>query len=390
MQASYAEPGLRSGAPAREDGRVTVSEADRNGAQATRQTVLVADDTPENIDLLSGLLRQDYRVKVATSGEKAIAIVNSDDPPDLILLDIMMPGMNGYDVCRRIKANPDRCSIPVIFVTAMTSIEDERLGLEVGAVDYITKPISPPIVAARVRTHLALYDQTRTLESRVRERTAELLASRQQIIRRLGRAAEFRDNETGNHVIRMSYYSRLIAQAIGLGPEATELLFATASMHDVGKIGIPDAILLKPGPLNAAEWAIMRRHPEIGAEIIGEHGDPLLDTARIIALTHHERFDGSGYPRGLVGKDIPLFGRIVAVADVFDALMTRRPYKKALPVDETLAAMARNSGAHFDPELMDAFRSVLPEALSIHDTYADTHGPMTDVVVELATDAAAA
>ncbi len=163
--------------------------ADIAAPQPARQTVLVADDTPENIDLLSGLLRQDYRVKVATSGEKALSIINSDDPPDLILLDIMMPGMNGYDVCRRIKANPDRRGIPVIFVTAMTSIEDERLGLELGAVDYITKPISPPIVCARVRTHLALYDQTRTLEERVRERTAELLASRQQIIRRLGRAA---------------------------------------------------------------------------------------------------------------------------------------------------------------------------------------------------------
>lgn len=358
-----------------------MAEPECGAHQAGRQTVLVVDDTPENIDLLSGMLRQDYRVKVATSGEKALSIVESDDPPDLVLLDIMMPGMNGYDVCRRLKANPDRCNIPIVFVTAMTSVEDERLGLEIGAVDYITKPISPPLVAARVRTHLALYDQTRALEARVRARTADLLASRQQIIRRLGRAAEFRDNETGNHVIRMSYYSRLIAEAIGLGPDATELLFTTASMHDVGKIGIPDAILLKPGPLNTAEWAIMRRHPEIGADIIGEHDDTLLDTARAIALTHHERFDGSGYPRGLAGQDIPLFGRIVAVADVFDALMTRRPYKDPMPVEATLAHMSRSSGSHFDPQLLDAFRSVLPEVLAIHDTYADTHGPMTDFVL---------
>ena len=346
-----------------------------------RQTVLVADDTPENIDLLSGLLRQDYRVKVATSGEKALAIINSDDPPDLILLDIMMPGMNGYDVCRRIKANPDRRSIPVIFVTAMTSIEDERLGLEVGAVDYITKPISPPIVCARVRTHLALYDQTRALEERVRERTAELLASRQQIIRRLGRAAEFRDNETGNHVIRMSYYARLIGEASGLEQAAAELLFNTASMHDIGKIGIPDAVLLKPGPLSTAEWAIMRRHPEIGAEIIGRHDDELLDTARTIALTHHERFDGSGYPRGLTGEDIPLFGRIVAIADVFDALMNKRPYKDTMALEDTLEVMARGTGTHFDPRLVEAFHRALPDMLRIHDTYADTHGPMTDVDV---------
>ncbi len=346
-----------------------------------RQTVLVADDTPENIDLLSGLLRQDYRVKVATNGEKALAIINSDDPPDLILLDVMMPGMNGYDVCRRIKANPDRRGIPVIFVTAMTSIEDERLGLEVGAVDYITKPISPPIVCARVRTHLALYDQTRALEERVRERTAELLASRQQIIRRLGRAAEFRDNETGNHVIRMSYYARLIGEASGLEQAAAELLFNTASMHDIGKIGIPDAVLLKPGPLSTAEWAVMRRHPEIGAEIIGRHDDELLDTARTIALTHHERFDGSGYPHGLIGEAIPLFGRIVAIADVFDALMNKRPYKDAMAVEDTLQVMARSTGTHFDPRLVEAFHRALPDMLRIHDTYADTHGPMTDVDV---------
>lgn len=361
-----------------------MTDADQGAGRTTRQTILVADDTPENIDLLSALLRQDYRVKVATSGEKALAIVNSTEPPDLILLDIMMPGMNGYDVCRRIKANPDRRGIPIIFVTAMTSIEDERLGLEVGAVDYITKPISPPIVAARVRTHLALYDQTRVLEDRVRARTAELFASRQQIIRRLGRAAEFRDNETGNHVIRMSYYARLIAQAIGLGPEATELLFNTASMHDIGKIGIPDAVLLKPGPLSKAEWAVMRQHPEIGAEIIGEHDDELLQTARTIALTHHERFDGSGYPRGLIGEDIPLFGRIVAIADVFDALMTARPYKPAMPIDETLQVMGRNTGLHFDPALMEVLPSVLPDMLRINATYADTHGPMTDVDVPVA------
>ncbi|MBL8468579.1 HD domain-containing phosphohydrolase [Methyloversatilis discipulorum] len=361
-----------------------MTDADHGAGRTTRQTILVADDTPENIDLLSALLRQDYRVKVATSGEKALAIVNSTEPPDLILLDIMMPGMNGYDVCRRIKANPDRRGIPIIFVTAMTSIEDERLGLEVGAVDYITKPISPPIVAARVRTHLALYDQTRVLEDRVRARTAELFASRQQIIRRLGRAAEFRDNETGNHVIRMSYYARLIAQAIGLGPEATELLFNTASMHDIGKIGIPDAVLLKPGPLSKSEWAVMRQHPEIGAEIIGEHDDELLQTARTIALTHHERFDGSGYPRGLIGEDIPLFGRIVAIADVFDALMTARPYKPAMRIDETLQVMGRNTGLHFDPALMEVLPSVLPDMLRINATYADTHGPMTDVDVPVA------
>nr|WP_051079148.1 HD domain-containing phosphohydrolase [Methyloversatilis thermotolerans] len=350
-------------------------------AGATRppkQTVLVADDTPENIDLLGGVLRDHYRVKVATTGERALSIINSDDPPDLVLLDIMMPGMNGYEVCRKIKANPDRCGIPVIFVTAMTSIEDERKGLEVGAVDYITKPISPPIVSARVRTHLALYDQTRELERRVAERTAELLVSRQQIIRRLGVAAEFRDYETGNHIIRMSYYSRLIGAAAGLGEASLDLLFQASSMHDVGKIGVPDSILRKPGALDADEWAVMKRHPQIGAEIIGEHDDPLLESARIIALTHHERFDGTGYPAGLRGHDIPVFGRIVAIADVFDALMNARPYKPAIPLEETVKIMDQSTGTHFDPDLMAAFHRVLDDLARINATYSDEHGRMTD------------
>ncbi len=183
----------------------------------------------------------------------------------------------------------------------------------------------------------------------------------------------------------MSYYARLIGEASGLQAAAAELLFNTASMHDIGKIGIPDAVLLKPGPLNTAEWAVMRRHPEIGAEIIGHHDDELLETARTIALTHHERFDGSGYPNGLAGEDIPLFGRIVAIADVFDALMTARPYKNAMPVEDTLQVMARSTGSHFDPRLIEAFHRVLPDMLRIHETYADTRGPMTDVDMPAAT-----
>ena len=301
-----------------------------------KQCVLVVDDSPENIDLLSEILRDDYRVRVATSGEKALKIVYSDEPPDLILLDIMMPGISGLEICRRLKANPDRRRIPIIFVTAMSSTEDERRGLEIGAVDYITKPISPPIVMARVRTHLALYDQSRELANMVAQRTTELLTTRQQIIRRLGRAAEFKDNETGNHVLRMSHYARLIALAHGLGEESAGIIFNTAPMHDIGKIGIPDAILLKPGKLDAAEWEVMYQHPIMGAEIIGKHDNELLETARIIALTHHEKFDGSGYPQGLTGEAIPLEGRIVAIADVFDALVSVRPYKPALPLETAL------------------------------------------------------
>jgi putative two-component system response regulator len=350
-----------------------------SGNQALRRpTVLVADDSPQNIELLSRVLGQDYRIKVATSGDKALKIVYSDEPPDLVLLDIMMPDLSGHEVCRRVKANPDRRRIPIIFVTAMGTIEDEALGLSLGAVDYITKPISPPLVQARVRTHLALYDQSRELERMVAQRTNELVATRQQIIRRLGRAAEFKDNETGNHVVRMSHIARLIAQQSGLGPEAIQLVFQAAAMHDVGKIGIPDHILLKPGPLTDEERQVVRRHPQIGADIIGKHDNELLATARTIALTHHERWDGSGYPQGLQGEQIPLFGRIVAIADVFDALMSRRPYKAALPAAQSLAIMAEERGRHFDPTLLDAFFAQQFEVLRIMELYADERGTVSD------------
>ena len=344
-----------------------------------KQCVLVVDDSPDNIDLLSEILRDEYRIRIATSGEKALKIVYSDEPPDLILLDIMMPGISGLEICRRLKANPDRRRIPVIFVTAMTSPEDERRGLETGAVDYITKPISPPIVKARVRTHLALYDQARELARMVQQRTQELLTTRQQIIRRLGRAAEFKDNETGNHVLRMSHYARLIALAHGLGEEAADIIFNTAPMHDIGKIGIPDAILLKPGKLDAAEREVMYQHPIMGAEIIGKHDNELLETARIIALTHHEKWDGSGYPQGLKGEAIPLEGRIVAVADVFDALLSVRPYKPALPLETALQYFDDQCGRHFDPALVEAFRQALPEILRIKEIYADENGALTDL-----------
>jgi len=348
-----------------------------------KQCILVVDDSPENIDLLSEVLRDEYRIRVATSGEKALKIVYSDEPPDLILLDIMMPGLSGLEICRRLKTNPDRRRIPIIFVTAMSSVEDERLGLETGAVDYITKPISPPIVKARVRTHLALYDQSRELERMVHQRTHELLTTRQQIIRRLGRAAEFKDNETGNHVLRMSHYARVIALAHGLGEDAANIIFNTAPMHDIGKIGIPDAILLKPGKLDAGEWVVMHQHPIMGAEIIGKHDNELLETSRIIALTHHEKWDGSGYPQQLKGEDIPLEGRIVAIADVFDALVSVRPYKGAVPIEESLQYMYDQCGRHFDPKLIEAFKRALPDILRIKEIYADEHGALTDLEFQI-------
>jgi putative two-component system response regulator len=334
-------------------------------------TLLVVDDAPENIDLLCAILEPHYSLKVATHGEKALKIVLSDTPPDLILLDIVMPGMDGYEVCRRIKAHPERHHIPIMFVTAKEQQEDEELGLSLGAEDYITKPFSAPIVLARVRTHLALYDQTRELERRVNERTRELQESRLEIIKRLGRAAEFRDNETGYHVLRMSHYSGLIARAAGLGEAVAQTLFLAAPMHDIGKIGTPDYILLKPGKLDPDEWDIMKQHVTMGAEILGEHPDELLSMARTVALSHHERWDGKGYPLGLKGKEIPMIGQIVAMADVFDALTSERPYKKAWPLEDAIKAIEDNAGSHFDPDLLPAFRRALPEMLKIREQYTE-------------------
>jgi putative two-component system response regulator len=333
--------------------------------------LLIVDDVPENIEVLNGILGERYKIKSALSGAKALEIATTDGTPDLILLDVMMPGMDGYEVCRELKRNFSTRRIPVIFLTAKGEIEDEAQGFEVGGVDFITKPVSPPIVLARVETHLSLYDQSRMLENRVRQRTSELNESRLQIIQRLGRAAEYKDNQTGLHVVRMSHYSKLIGLAAGMSEDEAELLLNAAPMHDIGKIGIPDRILQKPGKLDDADWKVMRRHPEIGAEILGEHSSELMNMARQVALTHHEMWNGQGYPNGLKGEDIPLVGRIVALADVFDALTTERPYKKAWTIEKTLEFIQRKSGDVFDPGLVEIFIGILPQVLKIKEKYQD-------------------
>lgn len=335
------------------------------------QTILVVDDTPENIDVLMGILRNDYKVKAALNGELALKIAQSSNKPDLILLDVMMPEINGYDVCRKLKSNPATASIPVIFVTAKSEVEDEQTGFALGAVDYITKPVSPPLVLARVKTQLSLYDQARHLEHLVKQRTEELNETRLEIIRRLGRAAEYKDNETGMHVIRMSWYSRFLAEEYGMEPEWCELLFNAAPMHDIGKIGIPDSVLLKPGKLDAEEWEIMQKHVEFGGEIIGDHDSPILQMAKEIALGHHEKWNGKGYPNGLSGTDIPLTARIVAIADVYDALSSERPYKKAWPEEKVIALLEEEAGQHFDPDLVPKFIKCLPRVHEIQQKYKD-------------------
>ncbi len=342
----------------------------------SKQTVLVVDDMPANIDVLVGLLSEAYEVKIAFNGEHALKIAFSDQPPDIILLDIMMPGMDGFEVIKELKKSLRTEKIPVIFVTSADEIQSEEEGLELGAVDYIFKPYSAAIVKRRVEAHLALYDQNRSLEEQVSLRTLALRQTRLEIIRRLGRAAEFKVNETGLHVIRMSHYARLIGIDVGMTEAEAEMILHAAPMHDIGKIGIPDYVLLKSSPLNDEEWKIMRQHPTFGAEIIGEDVEcenfHVLGWARTIALTHHERWDGGGYPAKLVGNETPLIGRISAVADMFDALTTVKPYKEAWSVDEAINYMDSECGRHFDPRLIKSFHNVLPQILEIKERYAET------------------
>ncbi|MFM2588728.1 HD domain-containing phosphohydrolase [Vibrio sp. TBV020] len=339
--------------------------------QNDKPVVLVVDDIPDNIHTLSGVLSGDYRIKAATSGAKAIQIANSKPQPHLILLDIMMPEMDGYEVCTRLKSSPMTADIPIIFVTAKAEVIDEQRGFEVGGVDYITKPISPPIVQARVKTHIALYDQNLSLANQVRERTAQLESSRLEVIQRLGRAAEYKDNETGMHVIRMSHYSKILAEQLDVSKRWIELVFQASPMHDIGKIGIPDAVLRKPGKLDKDEWEVMQTHVKIGADIIDNGDSLLLQMAQEIALYHHEKWDGSGYPHGLKGEEIPLSARIVAIADVFDALTSERPYKKAWPIEKAVALLEEEAGTHFDPNLVPIFIAQLDQLLEIKESFKD-------------------
>ncbi|WP_462271036.1 HD domain-containing phosphohydrolase [Desulfobacter sp.] len=332
-----------------------------------KKTILIVDDVPENIDLLADILNTDYKTKAAVNGERAWKLMNSGAKIDLALLDINMPGMNGYELCSRMKNNCKLKKIPVIFITASNENKDEIMGFDVGGVDYITKPVIPSIVLRRVKTHLSLVHMD------------ELQKTSLLVVQQLGKAAEFKDNETGLHVIRMSHYSRIISEKLKNPPEWTNLLLKAAPMHDVGKIGIPDQIIRKNGPLTDKEWQIMRTHPQMGHQIIGHHGSPLLQLASEIALSHHEKWNGKGYPQGLKEKEIPLSGRITAIADVFDALTTKRPYKEAWPVEKALNLIKEEAGEHFDPNLPPLFLDAIDEVLAVRDQWRE---PETDALAD--------
>lgn len=360
---------------------------------ADRKVVLIVDDTPANLSLLNNILKDTYRTKIATSGKKALEIAFSDTPPDIVLLDIMMPEMDGYEVCEKLKENELTADIPVVFLTAKAAIEDETKGLSLGAVDYITKPVSPPIVLERVKNHLTLKyaqdvlkHQNLILEEKVRDRTKKLGELQDVAMEAMGALAESRDPETGNHIRRTQLYVKLLAERLAehpkfkefLTPEVITLLYKSAPLHDIGKVGIPDNILLKPGKLTDEEFEIMKLHTVYGRDAISSAEKKLSEPsdflmfAREIALSHQEKWNGSGYPEGLAGDAIPISARLMAIADVYDALISRRVYKPPFPHEKAIAIMSEGRGTHFDPDMLDAFLQIANDCRNVAEKYADS------------------
>jgi putative two-component system response regulator len=375
-------------------------------AFASRATVLVVDDTPDNLALMSGLLKDRYRVKVANNGEKAIAVARAQ-PPDLILLDIMMPGLSGWEVCEVLKADAATRHVPIIFLTAMSATEDEKRGLEMGAADFIAKPVNPPIVLARVETQLTikaaadfLRDKNAYLEEEVSRRTLEVATIQNVTIQAMASLAETRDSDTGNHIRRTQNYVLALSRRLQSHPRFAEVLsgayvdtlFKSAPLHDIGKVGIPDRILLKPGRFTPEEMEIMKTHTTLGRDAIQAAEDQLgvtvefLECAKEIAWCHQEKWDGSGYPRGLSGDDIPVSARLMALADVYDALISRRIYKAGMPHEKAVTIITEGSGAHFDPDIVAAFLDLQEEFRAIAERYCDSD----DDIVRKAHYAAAA
>ena len=362
--------------------------------RTAKKIILVVDDTPDNLSLMSELLKDDYTIRLANSGERALKLANHEQAPDLILLDIMMPEMDGYEVCRRLKSNQATKDIPVIFLTAKSEVDDEQLGLELGAVDYITKPISPPIVQARIKNHLQLKsaqdflkDQNQYLESEVQRRTIEISAIQEVTIQSMASLAETRDTDTGNHIRRTQHYVKALAEKLRDHPrfshfldseENIELLYKSAPLHDIGKVGIPDKILLKPGKLDEDEFKIMMTHTTLGRDAIQHAEDelglkmPFLSLAKEIAYSHQEKWNGTGYPEGLSADDIPISARLMAIADVYDALISRRVYKDGMPHEKAVDIIKSERNAHFDPDIVDAFLEISEIFREIARRYADT------------------
>ncbi|MCK5387127.1 MAG: two-component system response regulator [Gammaproteobacteria bacterium] len=340
--------------------------------------ILIVDDQPANVTLIEKMLGIDGYINViSTTDPTQVEDIYMEQNSDLILLDLNMPVMDGYQVLAKVReVDPDYP--PIIVLTAQSDRESRIKALDLGARDFLAKPFDRVELMTRIRNMLevrimtkAMKNQNKILDGMVKERTQELNDTRLEVIRRLGRAAEYRDDMTGYHIIRMSRYSQLLALAAGMSEAEAETLLNASPMHDIGKIGIPDNVLLKPGKLDSEEWAIMQTHVDIGVEILSGSSSALMDMAAEIAQNHHEKWDGSGYPRALVGEDIPLTGRIVAIADVFDALTTERPYKKAWPIEETVEFFKNQSGKHFEPRLVELFLEILSDILDIREQYSE-------------------
>ncbi|TCJ15791.1 response regulator [Parasulfuritortus cantonensis] len=324
--------------------------------------LLIVDDEPENLAAMRQVLAPHYHMVFARSGEEALRAALKHNPA-LVLLDIQMPDMDGFSVCRRLKSDVRTAAVPVIFVTALAETGHESAGFEVGAVDYIVKPISPAIVRARVRTHLSLVQ------------ASQLEDSHREAVFMLGEAGHYNDTDTGVHIWRMAAYSAALARACGWPDDMARLIELAAPMHDTGKLGIPDAILRKPGKLDVEEWTLMQTHTRIGYEILRRGSAPLFRLAAEVALRHHEKWDGAGYPDGLAGDAIPESARIVALADVFDALSMKRPYKEAWPLERVIATIRESAGSHFEPRLVQAFEAILPEIIAIKSTWDEREPP---------------
>ncbi len=344
--------------------------------------ILIVDDEPGNILVLERMLKfSGFKNINSTQNGQEVAELYNSFSPDLILLDLMMPNFDGFDVMKSLKGKMGDDYLPILILTAQPDHPTRLRALESGAKDFVNNPFESTEILARIRNmlevrllHNQVRDNNKTLEIKVAERTQELERTQRDVIYRLGRAAEFRDNETGMHVIRMSVYSKLLAQHIGLPDKECELILNASPMHDIGKIGIPDRILLKKGKLTDEEWKIMKTHAEIGAKLLSGSASKLMQLAETIALTHQERWDGSGYPQELKGTAIPLVGRLVALADVFDALTSERPYKRAWTVEEATQEIIAKNGILFDPELVTAFQEILPQFIAIKEEYSDAEG----------------
>ena len=334
-----------------------------------KQTILIVDDEPANLKLLQKILEPEFQVRVALNGKQALERVLVEPLPSIVLLDIMMPDMDGYEVCKKIKANEKSARIPVLFLTAIGKEENEAKGFEVGAVDYIQKPVSIHVVLARVKTHLALANQQKSCEETVKKRTKDLEENQLAMINMLGEAGHFNDNDTGLHIWRMAAFAKALAQALNWPVDAANMLELSAPMHDTGKIGIPDSILKAPRPLTDDEWVIMKEHTTIGYSILSKSTTPLFNMASDIALCHHEKWNGTGYPSGLKEDTIPESARIVAIADVFDALTTRRPYKEPWGIEEAFQTISEASGSHFDPNITKVFIEIKKQIIEIKNEW---------------------